>query len=339
MKERAGSVVGTKEQVLAILEQHRGESISGAYMAEQLTLSRNAVWKAVKELEKEGYRIQAAANKGYCLSTDNDILSVQGMFPYLSDKGLAENIFLYPSLESTNKTAKELAIAGIAHSAVILAGYQTAGRGRFSRSFFSPPGHGIYMSFILLPAQWHWLGAPTLVTSYAAVSVCEAIETTTGKKPQIKWVNDVFLHGKKICGILSEAVTDYESGGTQWVVVGIGVNFTTPDAGFPDEIKHTAGSVFSQEKPTITRNRLAAEVVNRMLRKNNIGDSKPVLVEYKKRLMMLGCRVLVSGLRESFAATAIDIDETGRLIVEKDNGETLLLSSGEVSLTGIAGTG
>ena len=329
--------MGTKEQVLAILEQHRGESISGADMAGTLKLSRNAVWKAVKELKKEGYRIHAAANKGYCLGTDNDILSVQGMLLYLDDESFAENISLYPSLESTNKTAKELAIAGIEHSVVIMAGYQTAGRGRFSRSFFSPSGHGIYMSFILLPAQWQWLGAPTLVTSYAAVSVCEAIEASTGKKPQIKWVNDVFLHGKKICGILSEAVADYESGGTQWIVVGIGINFTTPDDGFPEEIKHTAGSVFSQEKPTITRNRLAAEIVNRMLRKNNIGDSKPVLAEYKKRLMMLGSRVVVSGQRESFEATAIDIDDTGRLIVKKDNGETLTLSSGEVSLTGIAG--
>ena len=324
--------MSTKEHVLELLESKRGEHISGVYIAEQLNVTRNSIWKAVKDLEKDGYRIKAVTNKGYSLFDDNDILSVQGMRPFLSDKKISDNINIYISLESTNKTAKELAISGAEHGTIIMADCQTTGKGRYNRNFFSPSGHGIYMSFILRPTQRHWITVPTLVTSYAAVSVCEAIETTTEKKPQIKWVNDIFINGKKVSGILTEAVTDYESGNIQWIVLGIGINFTTPAAGFPEDIKHSAGSVFSEGKPTITRNQLAAEITNRILNIENNCDSNTMLAEYKKRLMMIGKKVMVTGLHEPFEAMAVDIDETGRLIVKKDNGDVISLFSGEISI-------
>lgn len=324
--------MSTKKYILELLEKNRGQSISGKDIAQQLNISRSAVWKAVKELEKEGYKIEATTNKGYSLCNENDILSVQGMLPFLSDKGVSEKINIHASLESTNKTAKELAISGAEHGTVIIADYQTVGRGRYNRSFFSPSGHGIYMSFILRPTQLRWLDAPTIITSYAAVSVCEAIEITTGKKPQIKWVNDVFLDGKKICGILTEAVTDFESGNVQWIVVGIGINFITRETGFPEEIKNIAGSLFSENKPTITRNQLTAEIVNRILDIENKHSSEIILIEYRKRLMMLDKKVIVTGLKESFEAMAIDIDDIGRLIVKKDNGEIVHLDSGEITL-------
>ena len=188
------------------------------------------------------------------------------------------------------------------------------------------------MSFILRLTQRHLIAVPTLVTSYAAVAVCEAIEATTEKKPQIKWINDIFLSEKKISGILTEAITDYESGTIQWIVLGIGINFTTPATGFPENIKHIAGSVFSEDKPTITRNQLAAEIANRILNIENNCDSNTMLAEYKKRLMILGKRVLVTGLHEPFEAMAVDIDEIGRLIVKKDNGDVISLFSGEISI-------
>ena len=176
--------MSTKKHVLELLESNRGRNISGEHIAKQLNVTRNTVWKAVKELEKEGYRIKATPNRGYCLFDDNDILSVQGMLPFLSDEKILNKITIYTSLESTNKTAKELAISGVEHGTIIMADCQTGGKGRYNRNFFSPPGHGIYMSFILRLSRHNCLS--TLVTSYAAVSVCEAIETTTGKTPKIK---------------------------------------------------------------------------------------------------------------------------------------------------------
>jgi len=279
---------------------------------------------------------------------DVDNLSVKGMLPYLSTPGIAVGIEIHDCLGSTNVTARDMALSGARHGTVVIADSQTAGKGRYGRSFFSPPGHGIYISFIFENAAQGRHGAQTLITAYAAVSVCEAIEATTGKTPQIKWVNDIFLDGRKICGILCEAVATREgssqneavaeaNGGNtqgeeafQCIIVGIGVNFSTPETGYPEEIAETAGSIFGENEPAITRNRLVAEIINRMFETINNRDKPAILAEYKNRLMMLGKKVFVTGMRESFEATAIDIDDTGRLIIKNENGDIQTLASGEI---------
>ena len=325
--------MSTKKKVLELLEQNRGHHISGEAMAEHLKLSRNSIWKGMKELEKEGYQIEAVTGKGYRLCKGNDILSEQGISPFLKNKENANRIHIYKSLESTNKTAKEMAIAGAEHGTIILTEGQTYGKGRYNRSFFSPPGQGIYLSFILHPSKSNWSDLPTLITAYAAVSVCQAIESTTVKSPQIKWVNDLFLEGKKICGILTEAVTDFESGRMQWVVLGIGINFVASKNTFPEELQETAGAIFFDQPATIPRNRLIAEIINGIMAFDESQKREEVFAEYRKRLMMLGQKVVVKGFTGSFAATALDIDENGRLLVRKENGEIEALSAGEVSLS------
>ncbi|MCL2036064.1 MAG: biotin--[acetyl-CoA-carboxylase] ligase [Oscillospiraceae bacterium] len=329
----------TKNLVLQFLEEKRGESVSGGVISRTLGISRNAVWKAVKQLQKAGYKIEGVSNRGYSLCENSDVLSAAGIVSHLRElfgKEMSHKLEVHSVIESTGKAAKEKAIDGAEHGTVILADKITKAKGRYNRKFFTLAGHGVYMSIILRPSQWEEFDSfdvPTLVTAHAAVSVCRAIESTTGKSPQIKWVNDVFLDGKKICGILTEAVTDFESGNMQWIIVGIGINFITPEDGFPDEIKNTAGAVFDRiegTEPTCSRNRLAAEVINHVLEPDD--DSQTLLQEYRRRLMMLGKRVVVSGLKKPFEAVAVDIDETGRLTVRKDDGETLSLSSGEVSL-------
>jgi len=327
--QESDKIMSTKKCILALLESKRGQSVSGEYIAAQLNVSRNAVWKAIRELKKDGYKIEAVTNKGYCLSGDNDILSVQGMLPYLSQEKNSDKIFVYDSLDSTNKTTKEMAISKAEHGTTIIADSQTKGKGRYNRTFYSPPGHGIYMSFVLHPKQLRFT-TPTLITSFAAVSVCEAIEAITDKTPQIKWVNDIFLDGKKICGILSEAVTDFESGNTQWIVVGIGINFNTPLMDFPEDLRQIAGSVFIDGNASTTRNHLAAEIMNRIVALKY--DEKKILAKYKQRLFMLGEEILVSQASETYIATAIDVDDIGRLIVKKDSGEVLSLSSGEITI-------
>jgi len=261
---------------------------------------------------------------------NDDILSIQDMLPFLSLKDNGDKIFLYDSLESTNKTAKEMAIAGAKHGTLVIADHQTEGRGRYGRKFFSPPKRGIYMSFILHLTNL-WLIAPTLVTLFAAVSVCEAIETITEKSPQIKWVNDIFLNEKKICGILTETVMDFESRGVQWIIVGIGINFTMPQLGFPEELKHIAGSIFTESHPAVTRNHLIAEIINRMMTFEGQHNREEIISQYKKRLIMLGKRVLITDRHETFEATAIDIDDMGCLVVKEDSGEFRSLSTGEVN--------
>ena len=317
----------TKLRVLTLLEQKRGQSISGESMAAELSLSRNSVWKAIQELRREGYQISAGQNRGYMLDFENDILSVQGMLPFLQNTGSADNIKVFDSVENTNKTAKELAISGAEHGTAVIANYQTAGRGRFNRSFFSPEG-GLYLSVVLHPERLA-LESPTLVTAFAAVSACRVIERLCGRKPAIKWVNDIFLDKRKLCGILTEAVTDFESGVIQWIVVGIGVNFSIKKEDFPPELCDTATSLYPTGKAELTRNQLAAELINALTADVNAIDLPG---EYKSRLMMLGEKITVNAANESFTATATDIDALGRLVIEHEDGRRQALSAGEISI-------
>lgn len=324
--------MSTKHRVLELLEAQRGESFSGERLAGILGVSRNAVWKAVKELQKDGYDIVAVTNKGYCLSDENDIVSVPGIKPFLSEKSqpFVNQIHIYKSLESTNKTAKEMAVSGAAHGTVVISDSQTMGRGRYSRNFFSPPG-GLYMSFILRPKGLRFEN-PTAVTAFAAVAVCEAIESVTQKVPEIKWVNDIFLDGKKVCGILTEAVTDFESGGLDWIVLGIGLNVSIRTEEFPDDLQSRATSLYPEEKKPGVRNQLAAEILNRILGFKTPPQEAEIFDKYKKRLMVLGKKITVIQNQEEFGATAMDIDSAGHLLVKKENGEIIALVSGEIRI-------
>lgn len=325
--------MNTKKRILELLENHRGESISGEYMAGALKVSRNAVWKAIRELRKEGYRIDAVTNKGYCLSEDNDILSPQGIKPFLTGNGRmwAEQMHVYKTLESTNKTAKEMAIAGAGHGTVVISDCQTSGKGRYSRHFFSRSGGGLYLSIILRPEVLRFKNT-TAVTAFAAVSVCEAIEEVSGKNPVIKWVNDIFMDNKKVCGILTEAVTDFESGHLQWIVLGIGINVTIRSEQFPCELQELAASVYPEGGRPGVRNRLCAEIINRIAGSGVLPEEKEIFDKYKKRLMMLGKKITVLQGETAYQATALDMDSEGRLIVEKENGEMVSLSSGEIRI-------
>ncbi|MFQ9991902.1 biotin--[acetyl-CoA-carboxylase] ligase [Ruthenibacterium lactatiformans] len=228
----------TKERILALLEENRGTPLSGEVLAEELGVSRTAVWKAIKDLQKAGHAIAAAQNRGYTLDTDSEVLSEQGVRLFLRNKSL--NLVVAQELESTNLTAKQMAAAGAPHGTLVVADSQTAGRGRRGRSFASPPGTGLYLSMVLrsaLPMQ-----SAVLVTSAAAVAVCRAVERAAGKRLDIKWVNDLFYRGKKCCGILTEAAADVETGGVDYLVVGIGLNLLPPEGGWPEELAEIAAS-------------------------------------------------------------------------------------------------
>ncbi len=319
--------MSTKHKILELLEKNRGRNISGEDIAGQLNISRTAVWKAIKSLGQDGHEIQAVTNLGYVLTENSNVLTTQALLPYLSDVNYAEKINIFKSLESTNKTAKEMAVNGCEHGTVIIADSQTDGKGRYGRSFYSPAGSGLYISFVLRSA---FINLPnvTMITSATAVAVCRAIQAVTGQKAEIKWVNDILVNGKKICGILTEAITDFESGCIDWIVVGMGINIDTKD--FPGEISQTATSLFTENAGGSVRNRLAAEIINTFLSSSAWLNDKKTYEEYKNRLTMLGKGIIVSSANETYEATAIDIDEALRLIVKKTDGRISVLSSGEV---------
>ncbi len=241
----------------------------------------------------------------------------------------AERIRVYDCLDSTNRTLREKARSGAEHGTTLLADRQSKGRGRLDHSFFSPAG-GLYMSLLLRSDALRPEDLP-LVTIRSALIVCDTVEEVTGKKPEIKWVNDLLLGGKKICGILAEGVTDMD-GRMSGVVVGIGINARIRQEEFPAEIRETAGSLDPEGEIPEIRNRLAAGIISRFF-----GEPFPERAEmmgkYRERLCMLGreIEVLPSGGKE-YRAKAADIDEYGNLIVEKKDGRRECLSSGEIHI-------
>lgn len=222
-------------------------------------------------------------------------------------------------VDSTNTEAKRLAARGLNEPTLILAESQTAGRGRMGRSFFSPSGTGLYMSFMYCPETG--FSDSITVTSAAAVAVVRALEEMTDLTAQIKWVNDVYIGSKKVCGILTEAVT----GERTYVIVGIGINITTDE--FPDEIKQKAASV---GRP-IDRNLLAAAITEHLYKLIEGLPQRTFLPEYRAKSMVLGRTVEFIKSGQSQIGMAVDIDRNGGLIVETDSGN-VTLNTGEISL-------
>ena len=313
-----------------LLESNKSTFLSGEEIARRLGVSRNAVWKAIKALQAEGYPIDAVPNKGYSLSAQSDVLSQSGIRQYLSDDAQSLSLHVYDTVVSTNLMLRDLAVKGAPEGTVVIAARQTGGRGRKGRSFFSPEYTGVYVSLLLKPKI-----APddaTLITTTAAVAVCEALESLSDREAQIKWVNDVFVDGKKVCGILTEGAIDMESGQFEYAVLGAGVNVYTPAGGFPDELSAIAGSVFSAPVPD-AKNRMIAAYLNRFLALyRNLGGSETI-AEYRRRSFVLGKTITVLAAdRQPTPARALDVDEKCRLLVEYEDGRRETLSSGEISV-------
>lgn len=320
--------MSVKNKVLHILEQNKGENISGQELAEKLGVSRTAVWKAINSLKDEGYLINGVSNKGYSLSLLSDVLSAEGIQPFLKNKYKDIPITVYKTIGSTNTVAKLLAMKNATHGTVILSEEQTEGRGRMGRNFYSPAESGIYMSIILQP-QLN-IADSVLITTAASVAVCLAIDKFTDIEPKIKWVNDIYINDKKICGILTEAVTDIESGTINNVIVGIGLNVKTEI--FPPEINDIAGSLLNYQDNNVIRNQLSAEIINNILDISHNLKNKAFLETYKKRSMIIGEKIKYLKNNQWFEGYAQDIDEFGGLVVFHDDGNKEVLHSGEISV-------
>lgn len=320
-----------KKQLLELLDGSRGEYISGQELADAVNVTRSAVWKAIKALKAEGLCIKSSTNKGYCLSEDEDILSETAVQAYLSKAASDLRIEVADCLPSTNSAVRALAVGGEREGKVIIACSQTEGRGRLDRRFFSPGTTGLYMSILLRPSIP--AADSALITTAAAVSAARAIERLSRKTAQIKWVNDVFLDGKKVCGILTEAGISLESSTLDYAVLGIGINLLPPAGGFPQELSSVATSVFDDRKPRGNiRGRLAAEVLNNFMEYYKELCERTFLPEYKKRLFVLGKRVTVLRGEEQREAVPLDINEHCHLLVRYDDGTEEYLTGGEISI-------
>ena len=343
----------TKEKVLKMLVDAKGQAVSGEKLAAECGVSRAAVWKAVNALREAGNSIEGTTNGGYILS-DDDVFTPELFsetffthYPDFSDC----HIECFKEIDSTNTYAKRilaecgnlrdadgnLTEAGRKyHRAIIIAESQSAGRGRLGRTFVSPQKTGIYISVIYAPKGG--ITNPARLTACAAVAICRAIKNYN---PQIKWINDIFVCSKKVCGILAEGVANFESGMIESAVIGIGINIKKNKTAFNGELADVAGTLEDASDIKISRTQVASEIAGQVLEifeedASSEAAHKAIIKEYKEASFLLGKELtvfpLIGDKKSSYKATATDIDENAGLIVTLPDGTKKVLNSGEVTL-------
>lgn len=340
---------GVKDKVRILLEESRNIPISGEKIAEELNCTRAGVWKAIKALREEGYLVEAVNNRGYTLRTSADTLSQAYIAGMVRNAGIDIEIETLKTVDSTNSLLKRYAADGKTKDMVVISEEQTAGRGRRGRSFYSPAGTGLYISFLLHP-DFPASEAASLTTVAAVAEGC-AIESVTGMETSIKWVNDLWMRGKKVSGILTEAATSLEDGTLDYCVVGIGINLYEPEGGFPEEIREIAGSVYPEDKKQENlKNKIAAALIIRFLEYYRAFPDRKYLEDYRKRCFCIGKTVNImtvdhtgiskpaedascSGAANSRnTAFVLGINDECHLHVRYPDGEEAYLSSGEISI-------
>lgn len=320
----------TKDIVLKELEKNRANYISGQELAEKLNISRTAIWKAINTLKESGFQIESQTKLGYKLLEKDDKLSEEGIRKGLREELKDIDIIVYDEIDSTNTEAKRrLYSSDVKDFTVIVSDMQKGGRGRTGKSFASPKGSGVYFSIILHPKDFYDFSYFDLTTVKAAVAVVEGIKEATGKVAQIKWVNDLFINGRKICGILSELDADFESRSVKSVIVGIGINVNEPkDDSFKD-LKDIAGYIGTD----VIRNEILSSILNDFYENNYVKKDKEIIEYYKNHSLVIGKDLTFELNGKKYTAKGFDINDKGNLIV--DTGEKkITLSSGEVSIKG-----
>ena len=278
----------TRAQLLQLLEAAQGRFLSGEEIAEKLGISRAAVCKAAKALRDQGFPIEAATRKGYCLQEEADILSQETV------QALADSFWqirVMDQVSSTNSLLRELALQGAPEGTVLIARSQSAGRGRMGRAFYSPRNSGLYLSLLLRPEDLPPHEGLRL-TTMAASALCLAIEETTCLYPQIKWVNDLLLNGKKISGILTEASFSMETGQMDFIALGLGINLYTPKNGFPDALRDIAGALCQTPVQNL-KNRLTAAFLKHFLYFYRDRRWEEAAQVYRNRSVLIGKEILV----------------------------------------------
>ena len=377
----------TKQRVLEELSVNSDRYISGQDLADELFVTRAAVWKAINALKKDGIEIDAVTNKGYRLIPKIDPIDRQMLTQAITKikrkYGIDYKLYIYDEISSTNDEALRLS-RETGKNVLVVAGCQTNGRGRRGRSFFSPKGTGLYMSLAIHSSED--IAMMTQYTAIAAVAVALAIDKLIDKrrdrsegdkaadksigdramdksigskaidnagkktggdriadnscKSQIKWVNDIYLNGKKVTGILCEAMKNLEDSSDTCIVIGIGVNVFYPKDGFPKEIKNQAGAIIndiSDYEGMSVRSELACTILNCLTESILEGDRLKLLKIYREKLCLTGAYVKINNFTDNLAsdrqyAKVVGVSDDYRLQVVYDDGATDELYSGEVSV-------
>lgn len=242
----------------------------------------------------------------------------------------------FDSIGSTNDHLKALARQGAPHGTAVIAGHQTGGKGRMGRTFESPEGKGVYLSLLLRPSA-----APEQLmhlTCAAAVAMCDALEAACGIRPGIKWTNDLVWGKRKLGGILTELGLG-AGGAVDYAIIGIGINCSQKDEDFSAEVRSIATSLASVTNLSIDPSAVAAAMLDALVRMDRIllPEKEAILRRYRGSCITLGQAVSVVRGTQVRHGTALEVDDSGALVVAFSDGSTEAVNSGEVSVRGMYG--
>jgi len=324
-------VLKTAAALLNHLKLAQGKWISGEELSRQLQVSRTAVWKHIRTMKTEGYRIDSSTRKGYLLREIPDLLRPQELREGLKTRCIGQGeIRYFDQTDSTNLRAKAMAAAGAPEGTLIIAEEQTEGRGRRGRNWFSPPGAGIYMSLIIRPAILPQ-EAPRFALLTAA-AVAEAVREITMLETRIKWPNDILVGGRKLGGILTEVSMEMDK--VEYMIVGLGLNVNLAREAFPPDLQEIGTSIRAEMGRSLPRIPLVRRILERF-EETYEEYQRFGFATIRKRWQaftdMIGRTVAVDTLGRRLTGEVMDFDEEGYLVIREHNGGPVRLFSGDVS--------
>ena len=300
-----------------------GKMISGEEIAKEEKITRSYVSKVIAKLIEKGYDIKRVNRMGYIYQNDMKVLDEEYIKSHLTNQ---RNVQVLDSVDSTNNYLKKMKKNEKMEEMVVIADAQTAGRGRLGRSFMSNQASGIYMSILLKPT--FSLEYAKKLTCLAAAATSLAIDQMAGTKTTIKWVNDIYLNSKKICGILTEGSTSIEQGSLEYVIIGIGINMYHQE--FSEDIRRIATTIEDETNQIISRNELIIAIINQIDAYLKNIDDHTYMHEYIKKSFVIGKKVELYQNNQVYVAKVLNITEEGELQVLINN-DVKTISSGEIT--------
>lgn len=324
----------TKSEILAALREE-GDYVSGQELCSRMNVSRTAVWKKIKELQTEGYEIEAVPNRGYRIVGCPDIIAAEEVESRLETAWAGRPIRYFEEITSTNQYAKKIAEEGAPEGTLVIADLQTQGKGRSGRTWSTPQGTAVAMTLILRPKLPPFrVSMVTLVMGLAVAKTCRQLYDLP---VQIKWPNDVVIKGKKLCGILTELSTELTA--VNYVVIGTGINVNIRE--FPEELQQMATSLCLELGKECTRAELIAQCMKQFeaLYEQFLqtGDLSLLMEEYNELLVNRNRQVRVLEPGHEYQGEALGINKDGELLVKNEEGAIIAVYAGEVSVRGVYG--
>lgn len=320
------------ERILTLLRETSGQYLSENSLSDSLSVSPSTVWKRVGELRQQGYEIDGHPSLGYRLISSPDVLLPQEIRHGLKTISMGCQVFSYQRVRSTNDVALQRARNGAPEGTLVVAEEQTAGRGRLGRNWYSPPRAGLWASLILRPRV-----VPSRIFQLAicgALALAETVYTRTHLPVRVKWPNDVFIREKKLAGVLTEAQLDQNE--VRFVILGMGVNVNQDLQDFPRVLRGKATSLQAELGRAIFRIPLLQDLLHQFEeiyhQFQNYGLA-PFLDRWRQLSLVLGQRIEVQIGGKKFSGLAVNIEETGALVLEEDSGNQRSFLAGDVSLT------